>query len=428
MTPINMPQVGQDLETARIVKWHKQEGDHVKQGDVVASVESDKATFDVEASASGVLLQRLYQEGDEGAVFKPIAFVGEPGESTASSAAFGTPEGAGVPANGGERAAAASAAPPVSFHGRIFSSPSARKRAKELGVELEGLQGTGPRGRILRKDVEGAAAHPLHPAAGAIDPPVFAAASAGRETPRPAAAAVVPAAPAAGVSPQVLAEDQVVPFSRMRRIIAERLTASKQQVPHFYLFQDVDMEEALLWRQAFNQVKSTRVTVTDLVVQAAARALRKHPRVNAHVQADRLVVKARVNIGVATAVEDGLMVPVVADADRLDIGSLSGQIRRKAEGARQGRLDMDAKGTFTVTSLGMYGTSRFLPIINPPECAILGVGAAEPKVVACKGMIGIRRVMTLTLSADHRAIGGAEAAEFLKDVRERLESDYRLER
>ncbi len=419
MTPINMPQVGQDIPTARIVKWHKKQGDTVQKGDIIASVESDKATFDVEAPASGVLLRLLLQEGDEGEVFKPIAFVGERDEAGAAAAASaptaGAAPGAAAPgaAAGGEGLAASAAPAPAvaagdgaAVVGKVFSSPSARQRAKELGVRLEGLAGSGPRGRIVRKDVEQAAARPA---------PSF-----------------VPAAPAAAargvVEGRVLMEDEVVPFSRMRKIIAERLTASKQQVPHFYLFQDVDMEDALQWRQAYNQAKGTRVTVTDLVVQAAARALRRHPRVNAHVEVDRLVLKARVNVGVATAVEDGLMVPVVADADRLDIAGLSEQVRRKAEGARKGRLEMDAKGTFTVTSLGMYGTSRFLPIINPPECAILGVGAAEQKVVACKGLIGIRRVMTLTLSCDHRAIGGAEAAEFLKEVRERLENDYRLER
>ena len=186
------------------------------------------------------------------------------------------------------------------------------------------------------------------------------------------------------------------------------------------------MEEAAAWRQAFNQEHGTRVSVTDLVVQAVARSLREQPRMNAHVEPDRLVVRTAVNVGVATAVEDGLMVPVIPEADRLELVELSRRLRGLAEEARQGRLDPAVRGTFTVTSLGMYGTQAFLPIINPPECGILGVGAIEARVAAVGAMIGVRQRMTLTLACDHRAVNGAEAAEFLARIRRHLENDFRV--
>jgi pyruvate dehydrogenase E2 component (dihydrolipoamide acetyltransferase) len=203
----------------------------------------------------------------------------------------------------------------------------------------------------------------------------------------------------------------------MRQTIAERLSMSKATIPHFYLFQDIDLESALLWREQYNRLNGTRVTVTDLVVQAAALALREHPRLNAHVEKDHLVVRGGIDIGVAVATEDGLLVPVILAADTRDIRELSAQIKARSEQARQGRLDRSVQGSFTVSTLGMYGTSSFLPIINPPEAAILGVGAAEPRPAAVNGLLGIHRVMTVTLACDHRAVTGAEAARFLQCLR-----------
>jgi pyruvate dehydrogenase E2 component (dihydrolipoamide acetyltransferase) len=204
----------------------------------------------------------------------------------------------------------------------------------------------------------------------------------------------------------------------MRQIIADRLSLSKSTIPHFYLFQDLDMEDALVWRELFNQRTGTKITVTDMIVWAVAATLREFPRINAHVEQDRLVAKARICVGVATATEDGLLVPAVPDTDGLEIQDLSAEIRRRSQEARNGKLDLTVKGTFTVTSLGMFGTQSFLPIINPPEAAILAVGAAENRPVAVGNLVGIRKVMTVTLACDHRAVNGAEAAQFLARLKQ----------
>ena len=243
--------------------------------------------------------------------------------------------------------------------------------------------------------------------------------------------AAASAAPAAMSAPEHAAApatkaagDVVIPHTRMRQIIADRLSLSKQTIPHFYLFQDVDMEEALQWRELYNARNSCRVTVTDMVVWAVADTLRGFPRMNAHVDRDKLTTRARICIGVATATDEGLLVPVIPDTGTKDIRTLSSEIRARAEDARKGRLDLAVKGTFTVTSLGMFGTQRFLPIINPPEAAILGVGAAEPRPVAIGSLLGVHRVMTVTLSCDHRAVNGAEAAQFLKSLEQVIRTRF----
>ena len=380
MIPVIMPQIGQDVETGVITHWNKKVGDSVHKGEVVASVEGDKATFDIEAEASGVLLEIVVQQGQEGKVLQPVAFIGEPGEKTAASpkSAPGPAASAVVPATSAFPAAGQA-------HGaRRFSSPSARRVARELGVEVGLLVGSGPGGRVVKKDVLAAVQQP-----------------AGRRG------------------------DTVIPHSRMRQLIAQRLSLSISTIPHFYLFQDVDMEEALEWRELYNRRNGCQVTITDMVVQAAALALAEFPRLNAHVDDQGLTAKGAINIGVATATEDGLLVPVIPEADTKDIRALSEEIKAKAEQARKGRLDPSARGSFTITSLGMFGTQSFLPIINPPEAAILGVGAAQARPAAVGGLLGVRRQMTLTLACDHRAVNGSEAAQFLKRLREILASSFR---
>ncbi len=384
MIPILMPQIGQDVETGVITSWHKKVGDRVEKGEVVATVEGDKASFDIEADSGGVLLQIVVPQGQEGRVLQPVGFIGETvekpeaGPKTAPAAAVSS--------------AAAESAKPIEGkpledrrppRARGFSSPSARRVAQQLGVDVGRLRGSGPGGRVVKKDV-------------------LAAAQAGRPV-----------------------ADTVIPFTRMRRLIAERLSLSKSTIPHFYLFQDVDMEEALQWRDIYNRSNDARVTVTDLVVHAAAAALVDFPRLNAHVSPEGITAKGAINIGVATATEDGLLVPVIPNADTKDIQALSAEIKSRTEEARLGRLDLGLKGSFTVTSLGMYGTQRFLPIINPPEAAILGVGVAEPRPVAIGGLLGVRRVLTLSLACDHRAVNGQEAALFLRRLGELLQARFR---
>ena len=378
MDAILMPQIGQDITKGKIVEWLKKEDDPVEKGEVIAVVESEKASFDVEADASGVLLKTLYEVDDEAEVLKPIGYIGQPGESAEDIPAD-------APAPVAETAAPAAAPTPAAKPaGKAPVSPAAKRLAKELGVDLSAVTGTGPGGRIQKEDVQ--------------------AASEGGGVPVPVADG-----------------DDVVPFSGMRKVIAERLSRSKQTIPHMYLSMDIDMENALAWRKAFNADNETHVTITDQIVYAAAHALKEFPRLNAHVQDGALVMKGSVNIGVATSVDDGLLVPVVKDAAAASIDALSAEIKRVVTAAREGKLETNVVGGFTVTSLGMFGVREFVPIINPPECAILGVGAVEDRVVARDGTAAVRKTMTVVLACDHRAIDGVYAAGFLGKMKEILE-------
>jgi len=375
MITIIMPQVGQDIPSARIIEWRKAEGERVEAGEVVLVVESEKASFEVEAEQGGTLLKVLHGEDEEVDVFAPLAYIGEPGEPI--------PEAVEEEAEA-EPAQRPSPPPaPKPRQGRMAASPSARRIARERGVDLSTVTGSGPGGRIIKRDVVGAPA-------------------------------------------QVAEGDTVEPFGRMRRRIAERLSLSARTVPHFYLSMDVDMTDALAWRREFNDSANAHVTVTDLVIRAAALALRDFERLNAHVDADRMVIKARVNIGVAVGTGDGLLVPVIADADRLDLPRIAELNRRNAEAALRGALRSGAVGTFTITSMGMFGVREFRPIINPPECAILAVGAAHKCLVPTHDGPAARDVMTLTLGCDHRAVDGAYAAQFLGRVKESLENPATL--
>jgi len=394
MKPVLMPIVGQDYKTGTIIEWKKKEGEQVKKGDVVLIVESEKATFDVEADESGVVLKVLYAEGEEAEVLTPVAYVGQAGEQVPGAQVPGV-QGPAKEATTEDQSAPAPAAAPSSVEGRggkIFSSPLARKVARTHGVDITRLSGTGPGGRILKQDVLAAASQ-----------------GGGRALAAPAPAAPAPAG-----------EDTVVPFSRMRGIIAERLSISKQTVPHFYLFADVDMETPMQLRESYNLRNNSRVTVTDIVVAAAARTLKEFPKLNAHVGANQVILKGRVNIGVATSVEDGLLVPVVADAQQKTVLAISEEIKTNAQRVRSGKQANAETGSFTISSLGMFKVSSFLPIINPPECAILGVGTVEPRVVAQGSYMGVRRMMTLSLSCDHRAGDGVLAAQFMEALEKNL--------
>lgn len=398
-----MPQIGQDVETGVITVWMKAVGDRIKKGDLVATVEGDKAAFDIEAPDDGILVKISVDAGKEGRVLEPVGFIEKEGAQSSAGAAVETV--AAMPA-------ASTVQPPLSTQPtagiskqttaeskalsqpgkKVFASPVARRVARERGIALEELKGSGPGGRIMRKDVPMAALP--HASVSAASPSVSAPSMAIPEL-------------------KIEGKDTVIPFTRMRQIIADRLTLSKNTIPHFYLFQDIEMDEAMRWRELFNAKNGSKITITDMVVWAVASTLKEFPRINAHVEKDRLISKARICVGVATATDDGLLVPVIPDADTKDILDLSTDLRIKADEAKKGRLDLNTKGSFTVTSLGMFGTQSFLPIINPPEAAILAVGAAEPRVVAIGNLVGVRKMMTVTLACDHRAVNGAEAAQFL---------------
>lgn len=416
-TPINMPQVGQDLTEGQIIEWKVKEGDTVRKGDVVVVVESEKAVFEVEAYEAGTVLSILVPAGEWGKVLQPIAWIGEKGESlkseteakdAAQASADEQPKkniSATSPETGGgtRKESPDKKQEVLDFDReedvckRRASSPSARRTARELGIDLSTLSGSGPNGRIIKKDVLSTAA---------------AAAAGTTEVQKPFA-----------VNAEVAECDTVKPFNKMRQKIAERLTSAKQTIPHFYLFIDVDMSVPLAWRTAFNAARTDKISVNDILIKAVAVALRFHPSLNAHVYGDQVILRDNIHLGVAVSTENGLLVPVVSNADTLDIQSIHRVVKELAAGAHRGILKLQDPGTLTISNLGMYGISSFIPIINPPEVAILAVGTVEKRVVATlDDTIGIRPMMTLTLACDHRAVDGSAGAEFLKTLKTTLEN------
>lgn len=384
MHTIIMPQLGQDITSARIIEWLKDEGDEVEKGETILVVESDKASFEIEAEESGVVLKILHEGDEDVEIFRPLAYIGNPGEAIPAAEEAAKVEKTSTPA---PRSTAEPQAPQrAEKPGRILASPAARRVADEKGVDLGQITGTGPGGRITTDDViefSGRGDEELAPAAEG---------------------------------------DTVVPFSKIRQRIADRLTLSKTTIPHFYLSVEVDMTALVDWRTGFNEKSETRITITDCVIKAAASALSRFEKMNAHVSSDKVVLKADINIGVAVSIDEGLLVPVIDRADEKSLTEIALISRANAEDARRGVIATTAPGTFTVTSLGMYGIRQFVPVINPPECAILAIGAMERRVVAVERGICAREVMTLTLAADHRAADGTYAAKFLNRIKCNLEN------
>ena len=332
-----------------------------------------------------MLLKILCDEGEEVEILTPLAYIGEPGEAMPEEQPGESP----IAVQKAETAfvtPAAKATEATPSAGRLFVAPAARRIAHEHGLDLCSVVGTGPHGRIVKRDV---------------------------------LAALSDAAP-----PQMqeaLTEDTVIPFSKMRQRVADRLTLSSQTIPHFYLSVDVDMSDAQKWRETFNLDHSVHLSITDLIIKVTATAFSNFPHMNAHVDARSMVLKGHISIGVAVAVDDGLLVPVIADADKRGLLEISELSKKNAEAARQGVIAASGVGTFTISSLGMYGIDSFLPIINPPECAILGVGTIRRRAVSVDDEVGMREVMSLTLGCDHRAVDGTYAAQFLNKIKERLE-------
>lgn len=382
--PIMMPQVGQDVETGVIVEWRVKENDQVEKGDVIALVESDKATFEVEAYESGTLLKILYNAGEEAKVLEPIAYIGQQGEKIEQQPEPASAEAA--PTTASKKAEDETQISQSPKEGASVS-PSAKRIARQHDIDLAKIKGTGPKGRITKQDV-----------LDAIE-------SAG-DTGQPA-----------------VAGDQEIPFSKMRKRIAERLTKSKQTIPHFYLSIDVDMTAACRARADYNKQAQDKITFNDIIVKAVATGLAEFGALNTHSAEDKTILRKNINIGVAVSVDDGLLVPVIPDADQKSIQEISHISRDNAEGAKKGILKAQAVGTFTVSNLGMYSVNGFLPIINPPECAILGVGNIEKRAVALDdNSVGVRDIMTLALACDHRVVDGTYAAQFLNAVKNHLEN------
>jgi pyruvate dehydrogenase E2 component (dihydrolipoamide acetyltransferase) len=415
VTPVLMPQVGENLKTGIVVEWYKAEMDPVLKGEALLAVESEKAVFEVTAEESGVLLKILHGQGDEVAVLDPVAFIGGADEAeTAGAEGATTLEGGpGTTRKGAwdDDAGAADAAPTgVARKGalaavqepeitgeraldaperRRFASPAARRLVRERGLRLTAIAGSGPGGRIIKRDV-------LQALAGIT--------AATLDTGDPGA------------------DGGVVPFSRVRRHIAQRMTLSASTKPHFYLSVEVDMTAASYRRQRAKDGGDVHpFTITDLLIKATASTLVRFERLNAHVNDAGTALQKEIHIGVATAGADGLLVPVIPQAQGKSLAEISRVRRENSAAAARGVMRRRCAGTFTITNLGMYGISRFLPLINPPECAILAAGAVEERVVARQGQPVVRDMMTLTLACDHRAIDGDYGARFLTDLKAALE-------
>lgn len=438
---VKMPGLGPDMQQGIFLNWVKQVGDEVKTGEVIAEVEADKATIEIEATAEGILLEKLANPGDAVFADMPLARVGTPEELKGYAPIMHTdrqpdletemaqppivaPPRPAPPSEDGGREPAPAPEPVAveDLPGGVKASPIARRIAQERGIDLRQVRGTGPGGRIVRADVEGfepSAAPAAKPAAA----PALAPAAAPAPKPAPA-----PAAPrAAPAGPDVVEE----PLSRMRQRIAARTTESKQTIPHFYLTIEIDMAAALTLRKHINAdlPDEQKVTVNDLVVKAAALALRKFPNLNSHFYGDKIVRHRRVNIGIAVALEGGGLLNVVAkDADALPISRLAQKNKELIAAARSGKLKTDdlEGATFTVSNLGPYDVEHFEAIISPPEAAILAVASARQVPVVVDGEIRIGTRMKASLSVDHRVSDGAEGAQFMAYLRELLESPLRL--
>ncbi|HEY5358065.1 MAG TPA: dihydrolipoamide acetyltransferase family protein [Streptosporangiaceae bacterium] len=424
MPDVLMPRLSDTMAEGTLSQWLKHEGDQVRKGDILAVIETDKAAMEMEAYDEGVLTTILVGEGSSVPIGTPIAVIGQAAAGVPASSPAAPPPPADMPPPGQQPAAPAAppgaARPPTA---RVWTSPLARNLAREHGIDLTTISGTGPGGRIVRADIGDAirqldAAQPM--------PQPAAAAPAGPAEPAPVMPAVPPpsAAPtAAATTPAGDAEE--VPLSTVRRLTAERLAASAREAPHFYLTVVADADELLAFRAQANDRRAAdvKISVTDLLIKACATALAAHPEVNVSWDQTRILRYRHVNIGVAVAIDDGLIVPVIRGAGRKTLTQIAREAHDLSTRARARRLTPDelAGGTFTISNLGMYGIRQFTAVINPPQAAILAIGAATRQPVVRGDQVTVGTTMTLTLSIDHRAVDGATAAAFLTGLRELIE-------
>ena len=413
VTKVVMPKLSEAMETGKIIKWLKKEGDRIQGGDILAEIETDKADVEMEAFGAGVLRKVLVPAGEKAPVGTLIGVIAEPGDDIAGvlasasapaapaqplrPAVVSTPAPAAPAVNAPAVGIPAPTAPTAVATGRVKASPLAKKIAAQAGVDLRLIRGTGPGGRIIRRDIE-------------------------------AAAVTVTAVPAAAPSaPGVEYEDR--PLSQIRAAIAKRMPLSKAPVPHFYVTSEVAMDRAWELREELNALEGQpKVSVNDLVVRACALALLRHPGVNASFQGDTIRVWHRAHIGIAVALDDGLITPVLRDCQAKSLAQIAVEARDLVERARVRKLRVTelSGATFSISNLGMYDVVEFSAIINPPEGAILAVGSVRRVPVVDDGGLGVGRRMALTLSCDHRAMDGAMGARFLQDVKRLLEEPLRL--
>jgi pyruvate dehydrogenase E2 component (dihydrolipoamide acetyltransferase) len=428
MADVVMPRLSDSMEEGTVLQWLRQVGDEVAVGDELVEIETDKANMAYEADVAGTLTEILVQEGETVAIGTPIARVGDSVGGSEASAEGEAPEPA-APAEAPET--------PADGDGhRVKASPLARRLASEQGLDLSQLHGSGPGGRIVKADVESASS--AGDAVGGTAPEEALAPGGGGGSPTaagPAAEASRPSAvqaEAPGPSPET-AKGQVnyQELTKTQQVIARRMAESKATAPHFYLRASVDMSQAVEGRQklkAFSRGDSVVPSFNDMVVKACALALREHPRANGAYRDGRFELYSRVNVGVAVAAEDALVVPTLFDADRKSLRQIAAESRELAAKVRDGQITPPelSGATFTVSNLGMYGIEGFSAVINPPQAAILAVGAIEERPVVRDGEIATAHLMQVDLACDHRILYGAPAAEFLARVRALLEEPLSL--
>ena len=403
---ILMPQLGLTMEEGTVSQWIKHEGDAVKAGDVVAEITTDKLTHELQSEHDGVLLKIVAQEGEDVPVKGVLAYIGEAGESITAAPAAAPAAAESVPA-----AASPAAAAPTADGRRIRISPLARKTAAKLGVtDFAAIVGSGTSGRIPQKDI-------------------LAAAEAMKTAPAPAplsvaaASASEPAAPKAGL--ELMEGDTVVKLSGMRKVVAERMLHSHTEIPPVTQNTKVDVTELMKFRKLLLAETGRKYSVNDLILKATAKMLRQHPEILVSYDNGQMIQRAHVNIGMAVALEAGLIVPVIRDADRLGLDALADSAKDLASRAKGNKLLPDEyKGsTFSVSNLGMFGIETFTPIVNQPDAAILGVCAVQDELTLAEdGSVSKRQVMRLSFTYDHRLIDGATAAKFVMDLRDLLQS------
>ncbi len=428
---VTMPKLGFDMAEGTLVRWVVAEGESIDKGAVLAEIETDKATVEVESNFTGLVARHIVDEGTSVPVGDPIAVIGEPGEKIDFNALLGgAAEKAGAeeteekpkPVSAQEKAEAGPAEEVeegAQLPGGVRASPLARRMAEEEGIDLKEIKGTGPQGRIIKKDIEDYAKEAAAP----------------RPAPVPAAAAAVsvqkPAAPAPAFTPVgPPPPDEHIKVSRLRAAVGRRMVESTQQVPHFYVTHEYDVAPMLELRKQINAMlgEGEKLSVNDLIIKAIALTLRQFPNLNAALKGDEIIRYGQVNIGVAVAVEGGLLTVVCHDTDRKPLRQISVEVRGMAARAREGKVrPEDIEGsTISVSNLGMFDVENFAAIINPPEAAILAVGSAREAPVVMNGEIQVGQRMKITIAVDHRVSDGAEGARFMQALDAYFKEPLRL--
>ncbi|MEY8759992.1 2-oxo acid dehydrogenase subunit E2 [Chryseobacterium tongliaoense] len=408
---ITMPRLSDTMTEGKVAKWHKNVGDTVKEGDLLAEIETDKAVQDFESEFNGVLLKQGVEEGGAAPVDTVLAIIGPEGTDVSGvGAAKPAAQSAEKPAEQKTEAKAEekTAAPAASSSSsdRVAISPLAKKMAQDKGVDINGIHGSGENGRIVKKDIENY---------------------------QPSQAASTASAPAANAAAQVAVnfvqgQDTETPNSQVRNIIAKRLAESKFSAPHYYLMVEINMDKAIEARKEINSLPDTKISFNDMIIKATAVALRKHPQVNSSWAGDKIIHRGNINVGVAVAIPDGLVVPVLKNTDQMNYTQISAAVKDMASRAKSKGLKANEMegSTFSISNLGMFGIETFTSIINQPNSAILSVGAIIEKPIVKDGQIVVGNIMKLSLACDHRVVDGATGAQFLQTLKTYLESPLTL--